>query len=134
MFYQTMGVQIQAWATINQLYGYNEYIGQTKRQFGTRLKEHQSVFIGKRENSALSEHTCLTNHTMGWDNFKVIITNRRYHQRLWKALCMLYPSPWSSNPVFSNGGVLSFRSTLVMSISRSCFYQIYAQLVQGDIT
>ncbi|CAH3158084.1 unnamed protein product, partial [Pocillopora meandrina] len=55
----------------------NEYIGQTKRQFGTRLKEHQ-----KAENSALSEHTCLTNHTIGWDNSKIITTNRRYHQRL----------------------------------------------------
>ena len=31
----------------------NEYIGQTKRQFGTRLKEHQkAVFFSKKENSA----------------------------------------------------------------------------------
>ena len=44
----------------------NEYIGQTKRQFGTRLKEHQkAVFFCKKENSALLEHTCLTNHTIG---------------------------------------------------------------------
>ena len=56
---------------------------QTKRQFGTRLKEHQkAVFLCKKENSALSEHTCLTNHTIGWDNSKIITTNRRYHQRL----------------------------------------------------
>ena len=61
----------------------NEYIGQTKRQFGTRLKEHQkAVFFCKKENSALSEHTCLTNHTIGWDKSKIITTNRRYHQRL----------------------------------------------------
>ena len=61
----------------------NEYIGQTKRQFGTRLKEHQkAVFLCKKENSALSEHTCLTNHTIGWDKSKIITTNRRYHQRL----------------------------------------------------
>ena len=62
----------------------NEYIGQTKHQFGTRLKEHQkAVFFCKKEkNSALSEHTCLTNHTIGWDNSKIITTNRRYHQRL----------------------------------------------------
>ena len=33
----------------------NEYIGQTKRQFGTRLKEHKKVvFFRKKENSALS--------------------------------------------------------------------------------
>ena len=61
----------------------NEYIGQTKRQFGTRLKEHQkAVFFCKKESSAFSEHTCLTNHTIGWDNSKIIITNRLYHQRL----------------------------------------------------
>ena len=59
----------------------NEYIGQTKRQFGTRLKEHQkAVFFCKKENSALLEHTCLTNHTIGWDNSKIITTNRRYPQ------------------------------------------------------
>ena len=38
----------------------NEYIGLTKRQFGTRLKEHQrAVFLCKKENSALSKHTPL---------------------------------------------------------------------------
>ena len=41
----------------------NEYIGHTKRQFGTRLKEHQkAVFFCKKENSASSEHAYLTNH------------------------------------------------------------------------
>ena len=61
----------------------NEYIGQTKRQFGTRLKEHQkAVFFCKKENSALSGHACLTNYTIGWDNSKIITTNRHYHQCL----------------------------------------------------
>ena len=60
-----------------------EYTGQIKRQFGTRLKEHKkAVFFWKKENSALSEHICLTNHTIGWNNSKIINTNRRYHQRL----------------------------------------------------
>ena len=50
---------------------------------GVRLKEHQkAVFLCKKENSALSEHTCLTNHTIGWENSKIITTNRRYHQHL----------------------------------------------------
>ena len=61
----------------------NKYIGQTKRQFGTRLKEQQkAVFLCKKEDSALSEHTCLTKYTIGRDNSKIITTNRRYHQRL----------------------------------------------------
>ena len=55
----------------------------TKRRFGTRLKEHQkALFLCKKENSALSEHTYLTNHTIGWDNSKIITTYRCYHQRL----------------------------------------------------
>ena len=40
------------------------------------------VFLCKKEHSALSEHTCLTNHTIEWDNSKIITINRRYHQRL----------------------------------------------------
>ena len=72
-----MGYDKPYWKTVFSLFG------QTKRQFGTRLKEHQkAVFFCKKENSALSEHTCLTNHTIGWDKSKIITTNRRYHQRL----------------------------------------------------
>ena len=42
----------------------------------------KAVFFCKKENSVLSEHTCLTNHTIGWDDSKIITTNRRCHQRL----------------------------------------------------
>ena len=45
----------------------------------TRLTQQKAVFFGKKENLALSEHTCLTNHTIGWDNSKIITTNRRYY-------------------------------------------------------
>ena len=69
----------------------HEYIGQTKRQFGTRLKEHQkAVIFCKKGNSALQEHTCLTNHTIGWDNSKIITTNRFYHQRLCVSISCRY--------------------------------------------
>ena len=61
----------------------NKYIGQTERQFSTRLKEHQrAVIFCKKENSALSEHACLNNHTTGRDKSKIITTNRRCHQCL----------------------------------------------------
>ena len=45
-------------------------------------RERFSFFFCKKENSALSGNTCLTNHTIGWDESKIITTNRRYHQRL----------------------------------------------------
>ena len=61
----------------------NKYIRQTNHQFGTCLKEHQkAVFFCKKENSALLEHTCPTNYTIGWDKSKIITTNWHYHQPL----------------------------------------------------
>ena len=39
-----------------------EYLGQSKRQFGTRLKEHQkAVSTLDKGKSALAEHVCYTN-------------------------------------------------------------------------
>ena len=32
--------------------------------------------------SAISELTCLSNHTIGWDKFKIIATYQRYYQHL----------------------------------------------------
>ena len=47
-----------------------KYIGQTKRQFGTRLKKHQrAAFFSKKENS------CVTHHKIAWENSKIITTN-----------------------------------------------------------
>ena len=83
----------------------NIYIRQTKRQFGIHLREHPKVvFFCKKENSALSEHTCLTNHTIGWDKSKIITTNRRYHH----CLCL---EAWHINSAHTpsncdNGGLL----------------------------
>ena len=58
-------------------------MGQSKRQFGTRLKEHQkAVSTLDKGKSALAEHVCYTKHEIAWENSKVITTNNRYGQRL----------------------------------------------------
>jgi hypothetical protein len=60
-----------------------EYLGQSKRQFGTWLKEHQkAVSTLDKGKSALAEHVCYTKHKIVWENSKVITTNNRYGQRL----------------------------------------------------
>jgi hypothetical protein len=60
-----------------------EYLGQSKRQFGTRIKEHQkAVSTLDKGKSALAEHVCYTKHEIAWENSKVITTNNRYGQRL----------------------------------------------------
>ena len=61
----------------------HKYIRLTKHRFGTHLKEHQkAVFFCKKETLALSEHTCPTNYTIGWDKSKIITTNQHCHQCL----------------------------------------------------
>ena len=51
-----------------------EYLGQSKRQFGTRLKEHQkAVSTLDKGKSALAEHVCFTKHEIAWENSTVII-------------------------------------------------------------
>ena len=51
-----------------------EYLGQTKPQFCTSLKEHQKVVSNLYSSkSALAEHVCKTSH-------KIITTNNRYGQ------------------------------------------------------
>ena len=46
---------------------------------GNQVKDQMKDHV--KDNSALSEHTYETNHTIAWDNSKIITTNRRYHQR-----------------------------------------------------
>ena len=59
------------------------YLGQTKRQFCTRLKEHQrAVSNSNSSKSALAKHVCETSHNIVWDDSRNIITNNRYVQRL----------------------------------------------------
>ena len=82
----------------------NMYIGQTKHWLGECLKEHQKVvLLCKKENSALSEHTYLTNHVIEWDKSKIITTNQYYHQHL----CL---ETWHNNsahaPLNRDGGLL----------------------------
>ena len=60
-----------------------EYLGQSKRQFGTRIKEHQkTVSTLDKGKSTLAKHVCYTKHEIAWENSKVITTNNRYGQRL----------------------------------------------------
>ena len=45
-----------------------EYIGETKRKFSTRLKEHQKAVEHKHsQKSALAEHCLRSGHTVSWE-------------------------------------------------------------------
>ena len=54
------------------------YLGQTKRQFCTRLKKHQrDVSNSNSSESALAEQS----HNIAWENSRIITTNNRFGQR-----------------------------------------------------
>ena len=58
------------------------YLGQTKRQFCTHLKEHQrAVSNFNSSKSALAEHVCETSHNIAWED-RIITINNRYGQEL----------------------------------------------------
>jgi len=59
------------------------YIGQTKRQLRTRIKEHNSD-IKKKIGSppVISEHRLKFNHDFQWDNIKILDNELSYHKRI----------------------------------------------------
>ena len=74
------------------------YLGQTKRQFCTRLKEHQrAVSNFNSSKSALAEHVCETSHNIAWEDSRIITTNNRYGQRLCLEAWHINASPCALN-------------------------------------
>jgi hypothetical protein len=64
-------------------------LGQSKRQFGTPLKEHQkAVSTLDKGKSALAEHVCYTKHEIAWENSKVITTSNRYGKKRCLEACL----------------------------------------------
>jgi len=67
---------------INCLNCNSSYVGQTKRQFKTRLKEHKSDINKKNGNlSVVSNHRLEHNHDMNWDEAKILDMESSYIKR-----------------------------------------------------
>ena len=59
-----------------------KYIGETKRKFITRKKEHQrDIKNSKTEASALSKHAISTNHTIDWNNSEILCMECDFYKR-----------------------------------------------------
>jgi len=59
------------------------YVGQTKRQLRTRIKEHVSDIKKKSGSpSVISEHRRNFNHEFEWDNIKIIDNELSYQKRI----------------------------------------------------
>ena len=58
------------------------YIGETKRKFSTRLKEHQKAVEKKHSHkSALAEHCLHSGHTISWESAKILRTSTNWRNR-----------------------------------------------------
>lgn len=59
------------------------YVGQTKRQLGTRLTEHRyNVRLDPSKHSVVSEHIIQFNHSFDWENVRVLDTEFSFQKRL----------------------------------------------------
>jgi len=57
------------------------YVGQTKRQLKTRLKEHKNnIKLDQSKHSVISEHITKYNHSFDWENTKIIDYESRYYK------------------------------------------------------
>jgi len=59
------------------------YVGQTKRQLGTRIKEHFSD-INKKSGSpsVISHHRIHMNHEINWNQVKIIDNEPSFNKRI----------------------------------------------------
>jgi len=59
------------------------YVGQTKRQLNTRIREHK-LDINKTTGlpSVISQHRLSNNHEFQWDDIDILDKERKYHNRL----------------------------------------------------
>jgi len=59
------------------------YIGQTKRQLATRVKEHKNnIRLDSSRHSVVSDHISKTSHTFNWEKARILDHERNYHKRL----------------------------------------------------
>ena len=59
------------------------YVGQTKRQLGTRINEHKNnIKQHSSKKSVVSQHLMENDHQMKWNNVEILDTEPNYHKRL----------------------------------------------------
>ena len=69
------------------------YVGQTKRDLNSKLKEHQRAIKQQKppENSASCEHVILLDHVIDWAYSRILKTKSNFSKRLtaksWFILC-----------------------------------------------
>jgi len=78
-----IGIIVVVWYKL-QCRNFNvSYVGQTKRQLLTRVKEYISnIKLDPTKHSVVSEHILTSNHSFDWKNVKILDYERNYYKRL----------------------------------------------------
>jgi hypothetical protein len=59
------------------------YVGQSKRQLKTRIKEHRNnIKLAPDKHSVVSDHIINCDHTFDWDHASILDKETNYHKRL----------------------------------------------------
>jgi len=59
------------------------YVGQTKRQLRTRVREHKNnIKSDPSKHSVISEHIVKFNHSFDWDNVKILDRKSKFYKRI----------------------------------------------------
>jgi len=59
------------------------YVGQTKRQLKTKVKEHRNnIKLDSKNHTVISEHIITKNHSFDWDKVKILDHETNYFKRL----------------------------------------------------
>jgi len=59
------------------------YVGQTKRQLKTRIKEHfNNIKLDESRHSVITQHILKHNHSFNWKDIKIFDSESNYNKRL----------------------------------------------------
>jgi len=59
------------------------YVGQTKRQLRTRIKEHiNNIKLDQSKHSVISEHIIKFNYSFDWENTKILDIESKFYKRI----------------------------------------------------
>jgi len=59
------------------------YVGQTKRQLRTRIKEHKNnIKLDQSKLCVISEHIIKFNHSFDWDNVKILDCESKFYKKI----------------------------------------------------
>jgi len=74
------------------------YVGQTKRQLKTRIKEHKNnIKLDQSKHSVITEHITKFNHSFDWENAKILDRESKFYKRITSEMIHIKEQKFSLN-------------------------------------